>query len=79
MFGLGKKDKENEGELSFDLENELKDVAALRKLQKQSDERVMTLKKLLREGDEKKEFDAMQTLLHGYLALNKVVQRVNKI
>ncbi|MEZ5315313.1 MAG: DUF5398 family protein [Chlamydiales bacterium] len=63
---------------SFDLEEELKDVGKLRALKEQIEERISQLKILLRKGENKKKFDQSQTLLHGYLALQKVVQRVNR-
>ena len=44
----------------------------------QVEERILQLKSMLRQGDDKKAFEQAQTLLHGYLAVQKVIQRVNR-
>ncbi|MFN0065321.1 MAG: DUF5398 family protein [Chlamydiales bacterium] len=72
----GKKKKVEE--MSFDLEKDMKDPGKLRAMKEQVEERIQQLKTLLREGKDKKMFDQAQTLLHGYLAVQKVMQRVNK-
>lgn len=79
MFGMeGDKKKKNLTDYSFDLENDLKDPGKLRAMKEQIEERVQSLKSLLRQGDDKKVFDQTQTLLHGFLAAQKVIQRVNR-
>lgn len=77
MFGMdsGKKKKV---EYSFDLEQDLKDPGKLRATKEQVEERINQLKGMLRQGEDKKSFDQIQTLLHGYLAVQRVIQRVNR-
>ncbi len=62
----------------FDLEEDLKDPGKLKAMKEQVEERINQLKGLLRQGEDKKSFDEAQTLLHGYLATQKVLQRVNR-
>lgn len=79
MFGMeGTKKKKKVEEYSFDLENELKDPGKLRALKERVEERIQQLKTLLRQGEDKNTFDQVQSLLHGYLAVQKVIQRVNR-
>ncbi len=79
MFGMGgNKKKKTAPEFSFDLEEDLKDPGKLRSIKEQIEERITQLKTMLRQGEDKKSFDQTQTLLHGYLALQKVIQRVNR-
>jgi hypothetical protein len=75
MFGPEKK-KKKVAEWSFDLEVELKDPAKLKKMKSDIDTSVQSLKGALRGGGDKKEFDDTQTLLHGYLAVQKIIQRM---
>jgi Family of unknown function (DUF5398) len=79
MFGMesGKK-KKKVADYAFDLEQDLKDPGKLRAVKEQIAERISQLKGLLRQGEDKKNFDQIQTLLHGYLAMQKVIQRVNR-
>jgi hypothetical protein len=79
MFGMesGKK-KKKIAEYSFDLEEDLKDPGKLRAMKEQVEERVNQLKAMLRQGDDKNKFDQIQTLLHGYLAIQKIIQRANR-
>ncbi len=72
------KKKKKVADYSFDLEQDLKDPAKLRATKEQVEERISQLKGMLREGGDKKSFDQVQTLLHGYLAVQKVIQRVNR-
>lgn len=79
MFGMGSdKKKKKVATVTFDLEEDLKDPGKLRAMKEQIEERVAQLKGMLRQGEDKKSFDQTQTLLHGYLALQKVIQRVNR-
>lgn len=79
MFGMeGDKKKKNLSDYSFDLEQDLKDPGKLRAFKEQMEDRVQKMKTLLRQGEDKKVFDQTQTLLHGYLAAQKVIQRVNR-
>lgn len=77
MFDMAKKKKDN-ANWEFDLEKELSDPAKKRKYKEQVDQSVNEIKNLLRQGIDKKTFDDAQTLLHGYLAIQKVLQRVGK-
>ncbi len=79
MFGMesGKK-KGKLPETQFDLEVDLKDPGKLRATKEQIEERITQLKTLLRQGKDKQTFDEAQTLLHGYLAAQKVIGRVNR-
>ncbi len=79
MFGMkGEKKTAKVADYMFDLENDLKDPGKLRALKEQVEERIQQLKKMLRQGEDKQAFDQTQTLLHGYLAVQKVIQRVNR-
>jgi hypothetical protein len=79
MFGMtGGKKKKKVTDYAFDLEQDLKDPGKLRAMKEQVEERVNQLKGMLRQGEDKKSFDQIQTLLHGYLAIQKVIQRVNR-
>lgn len=75
MFGMEKKKKKKLPDWPFDLELEVKDPSALRKRKEEIASRVAELKAMLRQGEDKKSFDQAQTLLHGYLAMQKVVER----
>ena len=79
MFGMGSDKKKKPGaDYSFDLEEDLKDPGKLRAMKERVEERITQLKTMLRQGEDKKVFDETQTLLHGYLAVQKVIQRVNR-
>lgn len=79
MFGMEKKGKKKVGgteDWEFDLEKQLKNTSEMRTVKTQTEERITRLKNLLRQGEDKQMFDNCQTLLHGYLALQKVLGRV---
>lgn len=78
MFGMDSGKKKKKMDYSFDLEEDLKDPGKLRATKQQIEERITQLKNMLRQGDDKKSFDQTQTLLHGYLAMQRVIQRVNR-
>jgi hypothetical protein len=71
----GKKKKEI---LEFDMEKDLKDPANVRAMKEKINGRVQELKAILRQGEDKKAFEETQTLLHGYLAAQKVIQRIGR-
>lgn len=76
MFGL---DKGKDTGLSFDLEKELKsggDKASEMKHLLSS--RIEELKNLLRKGEDKRLFQETEILLHGYMALQKVTDKMSK-
>lgn len=79
MFGMESGEKKSKvADYFFDLELDLKDPGKLRAMKEQVEERVAQLKTMLRQGEEKKDFEQTQTLLQGYLSLQKVIQRVNR-
>jgi hypothetical protein len=75
MFELGKQKKGVIPEFQFDIENDFKDPTKRKARQQQIATRVQQLKGMLRQGDNKELFDKTQTLMHGYLALKKVLER----
>ena len=77
MFGM-EKSKRKKQEFEFDLEHQLIDPAQKKQMLQKIDEKVQIIKAALRTGEDKKRFDAMQTLLHGFLAMHKVITRIKK-
>jgi hypothetical protein len=78
MFGMEKKGKKkgNVQEWEFDLEKQVANPGEKKKIKETMDQRILQLKTILRQGEDKKTFDDAQTLLHGYLAVQKVIQRI---
>lgn len=75
MFGLEKKQK---ALFEFDLEKELKtDAAKKQKLTKEVEEKTQEIKNILRQGASSADFDNYGVLLHGYAALQKVINKVS--
>jgi hypothetical protein len=76
MFGLEKKPK---ARFEFDLEKDLKsDPQKLTALIKTVDGKVNDIKQILRQGGSSASFDQFGILLHGYAALQRVLNRMNK-
>lgn len=76
MFGMEKK-KEGKPLFEFDLEKDLKeDPTKATALLKSIEARIIDLKNALRTGAESKDFDDLGVLLHGYAALQKVVNKI---
>lgn len=76
MFGLEKKPK---ARFEFDLEKDLKsDPHKLGELSKTVESRVQEVKQLLRQGTSGPSFDQLGILLHGYAALQRVLNRMAK-
>ena len=74
MFGLEKKGK---ALFEFDLEKELKSNPAKGSdLLKKIEGRTQEVKGALREGAGSEDFDHLGVLLHGYVALQKVLTKV---
>lgn len=74
MYGLEKKAK---ALFEFDLEKDLKsDPAKTHKLIKDVEERIHEIKGKLRQGAGSEEFDNYGILLHGYAALQRVLNRI---
>ena len=78
MFGMESGKQKKVTDFLFDLETDIKDPGKLRAMKEQIEARIAQLKGMLRSGAEQKDFDKVQTLLHGYLAVQKVMQRVNR-
>lgn len=73
MYGL---EKEPIARFEFDLEKNLKkDLSQTQMLIKASNEKIQEIKNHLRAGVSGKDLDQLGTLLHGYTALNKVLNR----
>lgn len=74
MYGLEKKTK---APFEFDLEKDLKsDPTKVHKLIKTVEEKIQEIKGKLRQGSGSEEFDNFGTLLHGYAALQRVLNRI---
>ena len=74
MFGMEKK----KALFEFDLEQELKkNPKKKQELLKEVEGKIQELKTHLREGSTGKHFDDFGILLHGYNALQKVLNRVS--
>ncbi len=76
MFGLENKDNSN-GEFIFDLEKELSDRKKHEELKKHIQGQVLKIKEILRTGGNKESYDKFGQLLYGYIAILKVMSRVN--
>ena len=76
MYGLEKKPREK---FAFDLEKEIKEKPSRGKeILERVEKRITEIKKLLREGQNEKDFDHLGILLHGYASLQKVLRKVAK-
>jgi hypothetical protein len=76
MYGLKKEPQEK---FAFDLEKEIKENPTHgKKLLDKAEQRILEIKKQLREGIEANQFDQLGILLHGYAALQKVLKKVMK-
>ncbi len=78
MFGLeGHKKKKKSAQFEFELEKELLDAKKHKELKAHVESRIQEIKKLLRDGENKKEFERFGLILHGYTSLLKVFSRFN--
>lgn len=75
MFGLENKPKKPNQEFHFELEKELKDPKKHKELKAKVEARIQEVKALLREGENKKDFERLALVLHGYSAMLKVFSR----
>ncbi len=76
MFGLeGQTPKKKAKEFVFELENELKDKRKHKEIKERIEGQIQKIKKTLREGEKKEDFDEYGALLHGYTSLLKVMSR----
>lgn len=79
MFGLeDHKKKKTVKAFVFDLEKDLKDKHKLKELRKMVEDRIQDIKKILRSGENKEEFDQFGVLLHGYTSFLKVISRFSE-
>lgn len=62
----------------FDLELEMTNPNKAQEMKMAVQEKVQQLQNSLREGSDKEQFEKQQTLLAGYLALQKVLGRINR-
>ena len=74
MFGLEKKKREL---FEFDLEKELRaNPGKAKELLHVAEGKVQEVKNLLRQGAGSESFDHLGTLLHGYIALQRILTRI---
>ncbi len=78
MFGLqGHQKKKKPSEFEFELEKELKNPKRHKELKEQVENRIQEIKQLLRDGENKQEFERFGLILQGYTSLLKVFSRFN--
>jgi hypothetical protein len=75
MFGLEDQKKKKSQEFVYELEKELKSSSKHQQIKKNVEDRIQTVKEVLRSGENKAEFDQFGVLLHGYTSLLKVMSR----
>ncbi len=76
MFGL-EKQPNNKKLFEFDLEKEMQDPKNKKKVEKEIADKILDLKNILRQGvSDDATFEEYGTLLRGYAALQKVINRV---
>jgi uncharacterized protein DUF5398 len=76
MFGLeDQKKKKKAEEFIFDLEKDLKVSTTHKEMRAKVESRIQKIKEILREGENKEEFDQLGAILHGYTSLLKVMSR----
>lgn len=76
--GKGKGQPNTVPKVEFDLEHDWKDPVKLRASKETVETRIQQLKTVMRQGGDKNSFDQAQLLLHGYLAIEKVMNRANR-
>lgn len=76
MYGLEKKPT---AVMEFDLEKDLKkDSSKLQSLMKSTEHKIQEIKGTLKHGSTGEEFDQLGVLLHGYMALQRVLNRFGR-
>lgn len=76
MFGLeDQKKKKNAEEFVFILEQELRNSKLHAEIKKKVESRIQRIKEILRNGENKEDFDKFGSVLHGYTSLLKVMAR----
>ena len=77
MFGLeGQKNGKKPALFQFDLEKELENSRSRKEIKTKIEGRLQQIKEDLRSGEQKENYDQLGTLLQGYNALMKVIERV---
>jgi len=74
MFGLQDKGKKKP-DFVFELEKELMDPKQRKLIKEKVEARIQDLKKILRDGENEKDFEKFGLMLHGYTSLLKVISR----
>lgn len=77
MFGLEDQGKKKPEEYVFELEKELMDPTKHKEIKDKVEGRIQEVKRILRDGENKKEFERFGLILHGYTSLLKVMSRFN--
>ncbi|SFV98938.1 DUF5398 family protein [Chlamydia abortus] len=62
----------------FDLEKDMQDLSKAQEIKANVQDKVQKLHVSLREGSDKASFEKQQIVLAGYLALQKVLGRINR-
>jgi len=76
MFGL--KDNEKNEKFIFELERELANSEKRQEIKKHVEKRVQEIKAILREGEDKIDFERFALILNGYTSILKVISRFEK-
>jgi len=75
MFGMEDKKKKKSEEFVFELEKELEDPKRHKQIKEKVESRIQRIKTILRDGENKKDFETFGLILHGYTSLLKVMSR----
>jgi D-hexose-6-phosphate mutarotase len=76
MFGLeSHSESKNKKTFVFELEKEFKDPDLQKKIRERILDQLQLIKKQLHEGKEQDAFNVLGTVLHGYIAVLKVLDR----
>lgn len=78
MFNMESTFENKKSSSDFDLESEMRDPVKSQVIKRSVDEKIRILNASLREGQEKECFEKKQVLLNGYLALQRVLSRINQ-
>jgi len=76
VFGLqGQEEKKRGEQFIFELEKELQESKKHKEIKQHVEGRIEEIKKILRAGENKQDFETFGLILHGYTALLKVIAR----
>lgn len=78
MENSAAKEKQAARQQLFDLEQDMHDLTKAYEINTNVQSKVQKLTASLREGTSKESFEKQQTLLAGYVALQKVLGRINR-